>query len=437
MKERLILFCMLLLCGIGVSRAQSGNAKDFDQKEEAIVQKLQQAVNEKNYKEAEKNGKALITLFKEQDENTQKKYSWLIQSYYYNLACFQSLLKKKGEAIKNLELAYDNGFQDYNHMMNDTDLDNLRSDKRFKAVLAKVKKVGDYLDILQKTPGYTHNERPDTLPRFEYINPNNKYLVEVRQYFKLDSVAGAGDELSKIKNILTYIHNTIKHDGNHESPAGSNIIKWAEACKGGARGLHCGGLAHVLKDCYLSMGFKARHISGLPQKYIGECHSINVVYSNTLDKWIWVDPTNNAWVMDENGIMRTRDGRVIVGEGGPITVPPNSQVMIGEDGTVSAVQTDQIPRTVQVVDRIKLVGGAPRDLFKGEDGLFRRRDGQIAEADDGVRVATGMLEGSNVNPVDALTQMISHGRQFEFNVKLMQNADQNARRADQLLSITS
>lgn len=275
---------------------------------------------ELTYKEAEKNGKALITLFKEQDENTQKKYSWLIQSYYYNLACFQSLLKKKGEAIKNLELAYDNGVQDYNHMMNDTDLDNLRSDKRFKTVLAKVKEVGDYLDILQKAPGYTHNERPDTLPRFEYINPNNKYLVEVRQYFKLDSVAGAGDELSKIKNILTYIHNTIKHDGNHESPAGSNIIKWAEACKGGARGLHCGGLAHVLKDCYLSMGFKARHISGLPQKYIGECHSINVVYSNTLDKWIWIDPTNNAWVMDENGIMlsvqevreRLRDGRPVI-----------------------------------------------------------------------------------------------------------------------------
>ena len=67
------------------------------------------------------------------------------------------------------------------------------------------------------------------------------------------------------KEHTTYIHNTIKHDGNHESPAGSNIIKWAEACKGGARGLHCGGLAHVLKDCYLSMGFKARHISGLPK----------------------------------------------------------------------------------------------------------------------------------------------------------------------------
>lgn len=50
MKERLILFCMLLLCGIGVSRAQSDNAKDFEQKEEAIAQKLQQAVNEKTIK---------------------------------------------------------------------------------------------------------------------------------------------------------------------------------------------------------------------------------------------------------------------------------------------------------------------------------------------------------------------------------------------------
>ena len=58
----------------------------------------------KTIKKPKRNGKALITLFKEQDENTQKKYSWLIQSYYYNLACFQSLLKKKGEAIKNLEL---------------------------------------------------------------------------------------------------------------------------------------------------------------------------------------------------------------------------------------------------------------------------------------------------------------------------------------------
>ena len=95
MKERLILFCMLLLCGIGVSRAQSDNAKDFEQKEKPSHKSCNKPLTRKTIKEAEKNGKALITLFKEQDENTQKKYSWIIQSYYYNLACFQSLLKKK------------------------------------------------------------------------------------------------------------------------------------------------------------------------------------------------------------------------------------------------------------------------------------------------------------------------------------------------------
>ena len=61
-------------------------------------------------------------------------------------------------------------FKDYNHMMNDTDLDNLRSDKRFKAVLAKVKKVGDYLDIHSKSTGiHPQMSARDTLPRFEYI----------------------------------------------------------------------------------------------------------------------------------------------------------------------------------------------------------------------------------------------------------------------------
>lgn len=319
MKKRFILFSLLLLCSISMCLAQSENYKEFEKKEETLTQKLQQAFEENNYREVEKNSKALIDLFNEQDEKIQKEYDGALANYYYNLACAQSMLKKRSEAIKSLELAQQNGFQEYNHVMNDTDLDNLRNDRRFKAVLAKLKETGDYLYILQQAPGYTHNERTDTLPRFKYPNPNNRYLVEVRQYFKLDSVAGAGDELSKIKNILTYIHNTIKHDGNHESPAGSNVIRWAEACKDGSRGLHCGGLAHVLNTCYLAMGFKARHISGLPKKYVGECHSINVVYSNTLNKWLWVDPTNNAWVMDEDGIMlsvqevreRLRDGRPV------------------------------------------------------------------------------------------------------------------------------
>lgn len=217
-------------------------------------------------------------------------------------------------------MAYQYNYQNYQHVLKDTDLDNLRKDKRFKAILAKLKEVGDYLYILQKAPGYEPNLRTDTLPHFTYAHPNDSNLVRVRQYFQLDSVAGAGDEISKIKNILTYVHNKIKHDGSHGNPESANAIGLAEACKDGSRGLNCRGLATVLNECYLAMGFKSRFITCMPKVYTSDCHVINVVYSNTLDKWIWVDPTQNAWIMDENGTLlsvqevreRLRDGRPLV-----------------------------------------------------------------------------------------------------------------------------
>lgn len=37
--------------------------------------------------------------------------------------------------------------------------------------------------------------------------------------------------------------------------------------------------------------------------YVSDCHVITVVYSNTLNKWVWVDPTFDLFVMDENGTM--------------------------------------------------------------------------------------------------------------------------------------
>ena len=123
----------------------------------------------------------------------------------------------------------------------------------------------------------------------------------IRQYFKLDSVAGAGNELSKIKNLLDFVHNTIRHDGSNSNPSSMNAIALYEACKDGSRGLNCRGLATVLKECYLAMGFRARLVTCMPKKYINDCHVINAVYSNTLDKWLWVDPTHSAMVYDEDG----------------------------------------------------------------------------------------------------------------------------------------
>lgn len=148
---------------------------------------------------------------------------------------------------------------------------------------------------------------------------------------------------------------------------------------------------------------------------------------------------DGGFIVDETGLMRTRGGRLILSDGGgPITAPENSRFLIGRDGSISAVSIDAGQRQPQVIGRLKLVADETgKDFYKGTDGLFRRRDGQQAELSEAVSVTAGALEGSNVNPVEALVQMIAHARQYEMNVKLMQTADQNARQATQIMSLNA
>jgi flagellar basal-body rod protein FlgF len=89
------------------------------------------------------------------------------------------------------------------------------------------------------------------------------------------------------------------------------------------------------------------------------------------------------------------------------------------------------------VGRIKLVNPPEADLVRGDDGFFRLRGGEAAPVDDQVRLNSGALEGSNVNVVDAMVNLISLSRQFEMQIKMMQNAEGNAQRADQLLALAA
>ncbi|AXK39864.1 flagellar basal-body rod protein FlgF [Crenobacter cavernae] len=146
---------------------------------------------------------------------------------------------------------------------------------------------------------------------------------------------------------------------------------------------------------------------------------------------------DGGFALDETGMMRTKSGLPLIGDGGPITVPAGSKPEIGQDGTVMATPQSGQDRTPQIVGQLKLVNPAVRDVYKGEDGLFRLNGGGTVQADQGVKLVAGALEGSNVNAVDSLVQMISHARQFDLNIKLMQTADQNARSATQVLAMTA
>lgn len=138
--------------------------------------------------------------------------------------------------------------------------------------------------------------------------------------------------------------------------------------------------------------------------------------------------------INAEGTLVTKGGQNVLGDGGPISIPPNTSVQIGKDGTVSGVPTAP-PRTgVTVLGRIKLVDPDETSLSKGVDGLFRLKDGSTADQSDTVVVTSGAVEGSNVNPASAMVDMIAVARQFEMQMKLIQNGEENDKTATQLLS---
>ena len=130
-----------------------------------------------------------------------------------------------------------------------------------------------------------------------------------------------------------------------------------------------------------------------------------------------------------DGILVMRNGMPALGDGGPINVPPNSEVSIGTDGTVSAKQPNQNPTNI---GRLKLVTPEAA-LTRGDDGMFRAADGDLP-ADPNAKLQDGALEGSNVSPVETMVGMIAASRQFEHQMKLLENAEKQDQQAAKLLS---
>jgi len=157
------------------------------------------------------------------------------------------------------------------------------------------------LDILKGAEKYNYSDNR-FIPKFSYESAESPNLQKIRQDLKLDSITGKGSELSQIFNLLHWVHNLVKHDGSSNNPTLKNAIDLINVCKVENRGVNCRMLATILNECYLSMGIKSRYITCMPKETeFDDCHVINMVYSKELEKWIWIDPTFDAYVMDEKG----------------------------------------------------------------------------------------------------------------------------------------
>lgn len=258
-----------------------------------------------------------------QDKKDLQNITFLSGSLY-DVACRYAIDNDKDNALRYLDMSIRNGFDNYYNMKADKDLNNLHGEKKYAELLNLVRLKGDKLAILQQAQPYSGTTGRRTGKTFTYEPQTDSTLVAIRKYFKLDSIAGDGPELSKIIKLLYFVHDSIRHDGSSAWPTCRfNAIELFKVTRAEKRGLNCRFMAMMLNDLYLSLGIKSRFLTCQPRDYDTDqdCHVINMVWCHTLHKWIWIDPTMCAVVMDEKGnLLNPREVRRYLIEEKPLMI---------------------------------------------------------------------------------------------------------------------
>ncbi|MDQ1213484.1 flagellar basal body rod protein FlgF [Pantoea anthophila] len=166
------------------------------------------------------------------------------------------------------------------------------------------------------------------------------------------------------------------------------------------------------------------------------------------DGWLAVQLPDGSEAYTRNGsIEANSDGELqvrglpLLGDGGPISVPPQSRITIAPDGTLSALGAGDEPTAIAQIGRVKMVKADATALQMGDDGLFHPRSASSAggaaplPADPTLRLMPGMLESSNVSPVKTMVDMIATARSFEMHMKIISTLDENEKSANQLLTL--
>jgi len=162
----------------------------------------------------------------------------------------------------------------------------------------------------------------------------------------------------------------------------------------------------------------------------------------TGDGWFSVQtPEGEAYTragelaVSQDNLLVTQQGYpVLSNDGGPIEIPERGSVSFSGDGQISALGAGDNPGDIQQLGQLKLVNPPVASMQRGDDGLYRLADGEAAPADPQVRMISGFVEKSNVNPAEAMVGMIANARRFEMQMKIIQDASSNAERANSILS---
>jgi len=294
--KKLIIILLLVFARIAAHSQTNDDFHAFAKKEKGLMLK---AYGNKDVPGYKKHLDEFVAKYNKLNEKEKSNYSYYLHEEYYLLACAYAAKGDKKSAVDCLEKSKDD---DYNELLADHDLDVLRKDPRFIKFLDAAKnKVSKYQTALQAAPKY-NTEGTDTLPAFTYQSPDDLNLVALKTAYNLDSVAGKGNDVSQIINLMEWVHYLMPHDGSKGNPKPKNAMSFITECRKNNKTLNCRGLAITLNEVYLAEGFKSRFVTCLPlDKKDQDCHVITIVWSASLKKWLWMDPTFMAYIMNEEG----------------------------------------------------------------------------------------------------------------------------------------
>lgn len=222
-----------------------------------------------------------------------------LAGYHYALACAYARLGRGSEALAILGVAVGEGFRDAAQLKVDEDLASLHQDPAFQRFLDDLSSR-THLGILQRFGAYGSETGP-TLP-FVTQAMDAPELVRLRTTCHLEEVVGKGDDVSRVLNLLHWVHTQVRHDGNSTNPYPATALNILEVCRKEGRGVNCRMMATLLNEACLSLGYPSRHVTCMPlDKDDPDCHVINAVWVERVRKWLFLDPTFDATFSDPEG----------------------------------------------------------------------------------------------------------------------------------------
>ncbi len=155
-----------------------------------------------------------------------------------------------------------------------------------------------YLDRVFENKVFEYSEKnnfllSDYAGKFQYENPENVKLVELRDNFKLkELVRHQKDGFGSIIKLAYWVKQEIKRGTPKDVDFNFNALDILRRAKNGEK-FFCSEYATVFLQCALSLGYQARYVGLL------KGHVVNEAWSDTHAKWFVVDVDNGIYYMKD------------------------------------------------------------------------------------------------------------------------------------------